>query len=124
MPKSAQARALLAGAICLLYTTSSGQSATNSWSSGDKGYKLGCSLAQKPCDNSCAELWTPSIRKDQEKRCTDHRRKIADCNRTAEERHASGAKVCRGTSSNGTEQKKCFLELNERFAGEKTACNG
>lgn len=71
------------------------QGATAAMSSGDKGYKLGCSLAQKPCENSCGELWSPSVKKEQERRCEEHKRQQRqDCRKLAYDDNKAEGKRC------------------------------
>lgn len=71
------------------------QGAKGAMSSGDKGYKLGCSIAQRPCENSCGELWSPSVKKEQERRCEEHKRlQRQECRKQAYDEHKTEGKRC------------------------------
>lgn len=71
------------------------QGATGAMSSGDKGYRLGCVAAQKPCVNSCEELWTPSQKKKQERDCEDYKRQQkAECEKKIYEEYKAEGKRC------------------------------
>jgi len=87
---------LLLFLVFLVFTSPAiAQGAKGAMSSGDKGYKLGCSLAQKPCENSCGELWSPSQVKEQERRCEEHKRQQRRvCRQQAYEAHKTESGKC------------------------------
>ncbi len=81
--------------LMLLNHGASAQGAKGAMSSGDKGYRLGCSMAQKPCENSCGEIWSPSALKEQERRCEEHKRQQRqECRKRAYDDHKTEGKRC------------------------------
>jgi hypothetical protein len=78
-------------ATCLFCTSLSVlPQAKETWSEGDKGYKLGCSVQSKvssPCNDACGELWTEKESADRHSRCekekADKRKKAWDCQSAA-----------------------------------------
>ena len=96
------------------------QAAKAPWSSGDKGYRLGCSLSQKPCENSCGEIWSAAQKKEQERRCDDHRKTIAQCRNRAYAEHTAQGKVC--ASRIASSQNICYAELSKSLELSLKGC--
>lgn len=116
---------LLVLAVMLLFINDSAraQHATDALRSGDKAYRLGCSLAQKPCVESCGELWSPAQRREQEKRCNEHKKKIADCRKAANDRYWEKRKECRATANRPhSEERKCIDDLDKALKDELNRC--
>lgn len=113
---------LLSVALLLFFfcTVGYGQMAKDTLSSGDKGYKLGCALAQRPCENSCGELWSPTQKKEQERRCDEHKKQQAECRKQAYAAHQEDNKKC---AADKTQTSKChesnWKKLDERLAACK-----